>query len=123
MEVVRKYIDAESLMTVMKLPEKFRNRKLDRESDASLLKYAKTHAASANTPTAAAALGTYSLRAESACSTFWAAMLKASKTRSRYLPPNIVPRRRIVTAKRKIPPSARTSINAPNAVLRNPGLI
>ena len=29
MEVVRKYIDADSLMTVMKLPEKFRNRKLE----------------------------------------------------------------------------------------------
>ena len=29
MEVVRKYIDANSLMTVMKLPEKFRNRKLE----------------------------------------------------------------------------------------------
>ncbi len=29
MEVVRKYIDADSLMTVMKLPEKFRNRMLE----------------------------------------------------------------------------------------------
>lgn len=29
MEVVRKYIDADSLMTVMRLPEKFRNRKLE----------------------------------------------------------------------------------------------
>lgn len=29
MEVVRKYIDADSLMTVMQLPEKFRNRKLE----------------------------------------------------------------------------------------------
>ena len=29
MEVVREYIDANSLMTVMKLPEKFRNRKLE----------------------------------------------------------------------------------------------
>ena len=29
MEVVLKYIDADSLMTVMKLPEKFRNRKLE----------------------------------------------------------------------------------------------
>ena len=29
MEVVRKYIDADSLMKVMKLPEKFRNRKLE----------------------------------------------------------------------------------------------
>lgn len=29
MEVVRKYIDADSLMTVMKLPETFRNRKLE----------------------------------------------------------------------------------------------
>lgn len=29
MEVVRKYIDADSLMTVMKLPETFRNRRLE----------------------------------------------------------------------------------------------
>ncbi len=29
MEVVRKYIDADSLMSIMKLPEKFRNRKLE----------------------------------------------------------------------------------------------
>ncbi len=29
MEVVRKYIDADSLMTVMRLLEKFRNRKLE----------------------------------------------------------------------------------------------
>lgn len=29
MEVVRKYMDADSLMTVMKLPEKFKNRKLE----------------------------------------------------------------------------------------------
>lgn len=29
MEVVRKYIDADSLMTVMKLPENFKNRKLE----------------------------------------------------------------------------------------------
>lgn len=29
MEVVRKYVDADSLMAVMKLPENFRNRKLE----------------------------------------------------------------------------------------------
>lgn len=29
MEVVRKYIDANSLMTIMTLPENFRNRKLE----------------------------------------------------------------------------------------------
>lgn len=29
MEAIRKYIDADSLMTVMKLPEKFRNCKLE----------------------------------------------------------------------------------------------
>lgn len=29
MEVVRKYIDADSLMAIMKLPEKFKNRKLE----------------------------------------------------------------------------------------------
>lgn len=29
MEVVRRYMDADSLMTVMKLPEKFKNRKLE----------------------------------------------------------------------------------------------
>ncbi|MCM1156808.1 MAG: hypothetical protein NC392_15745 [Roseburia sp.] len=29
MEAVRKYIDADSLMTVMRLPEQFRNRKLE----------------------------------------------------------------------------------------------
>lgn len=29
MEVIRKYMDADRLMTVMKLPEKFRNRKLE----------------------------------------------------------------------------------------------
>lgn len=29
MEVVRKYIDADSLMTIMELPEKFRNCKLE----------------------------------------------------------------------------------------------
>lgn len=29
MEVVRKYMDADNLMTVMKLPEKFKNRKLE----------------------------------------------------------------------------------------------
>lgn len=29
MEVVRKYIDAENLMAIMRLPEKFKNRKLE----------------------------------------------------------------------------------------------
>ncbi|MBD5463400.1 MAG: hypothetical protein HDR24_10150 [Lachnospiraceae bacterium] len=29
MEVLRKYIDADSLMTIMKLPETFKNRKLE----------------------------------------------------------------------------------------------
>ena len=29
MEAVRKYIDADSLMTVMRLPEQFRNRRLE----------------------------------------------------------------------------------------------
>jgi len=29
MEIVRKYIDADSLMAVMRLPEKFKNRKLE----------------------------------------------------------------------------------------------
>ncbi|MCM1125158.1 MAG: hypothetical protein NC429_01670 [Lachnospiraceae bacterium] len=29
MEVVRKYIDADSLMKIMRLPEKFKNRKLE----------------------------------------------------------------------------------------------
>lgn len=29
MEVVRKYMDADSLMTVLNLPEKFRNRRLE----------------------------------------------------------------------------------------------
>ena len=29
MEAIRKYIDADSLMTVMRLPEQFRNRKLE----------------------------------------------------------------------------------------------
>ncbi len=29
MEIVRKYVDADSLMAIMRLPEKFKNRKLE----------------------------------------------------------------------------------------------